>query len=183
MGVSLCAVFVFGATVSAQQKNATNPQVATTDLLKTRLEERKTRLKTKLTAAESQRLSAKCQAAQQKIGSFTNGGRQALPQYQAYVDKIEQLEQVLGSNGTKSSDLLAEVAGLKEKYQAINKAVSDLNQAVEDLKSMDCKQDPAAFKASLEDARSLAVQVNKAQADFLQYIAQTVKPTLQSLKG
>lgn len=151
-----------------------------------RVEERKVRIKTKLDAVQTRRIADRCVAAQTKIqqiidksGKKTDQNQKA---YEAYMDRLNELDKNLSDNGVKSTELLQQIAVVKEKYAALASATSTYQSALSDSKTLDCKADPTAFKAAVEDARAQTLVIKQSQKDLLQYIRLTLKPTLENLK-
>jgi DNA repair exonuclease SbcCD ATPase subunit len=174
-------VFISVVPVYAQ----TNSTSVSQEVFK-RIEERKTRLKTKLDSAQTKRLTERCTAAQDKIQQIIDKSVKknddAQKTYEAYINRLQELDQKLADNGTKSTELLQEIATLKEKYAALASASSTFQNALSDGKTLDCKKDPTAFKAAVDDARSQAEIIKKTRQDLWQYVHQKVIPTLETLK-
>lgn len=158
---------------------------ATADL-KTRTEERKTRLKTKLDAASTQKLSGKCVSAQAKLKVVSAKLRQTnekyLPKYEEFIQKAEKLELSLSDDGVKSSELLLQIGQAKTKYEAVKTAAAKLQTSLDDTVAMDCKADPAGFKSAVDDARAEAKLLTDAKQDLTKFARTNLKTTLQSVK-
>jgi hypothetical protein len=190
--VSAFAVITLVSSASAQ----TDPQQTTNDTptttttpteeAKKRVEERKARIKPQLNTAAKQRLASRCKGAQGKLQGFTTkvteSNKQALERYGAYITKVETLEKTLADNGTKSTELLSQIAETKVKYEAYKQAVESAKQSASDAGAIDCAKDPEGFKAALEDARTQATKIRETRIELKQYIQKTLRATLQSLK-
>lgn len=168
----------FGGLASAQTPIATD--------IKTRTEERKARLKIKLDAAASQRLSGRCVAAQAKLKVVSAKLRETndkyLPKYDAFIQRAEKLELSLSQDGVKSSELLGQIGEAKIKYETVKTAAAKLQVSLDDAVSMDCKADPIGFKATVEDARAESKVLTDAKQDLTKFARTNIKTTLQAVK-
>jgi hypothetical protein len=188
-GAFVAIAFVGSANAQTDpQQTTTTPTTTTmpTEEVKKRIEERKARVKPQLNTAAKQRIAARCKGAQGKLQGFTTkvteSNKQALERYGAYITKVETLEQTLADNGTKSTELLSQIAETKAKYETYKQAVDSAKQSASDASAIDCAKDPEGFKAALEDARSQATKIRESRIDLKQYIQKTLRATLQSLK-
>lgn len=168
----------FGGLAGAQAPAATD--------IKTRTEERKTRLKIKLDAAATQRLSGKCIAAQAKLKVVAAKLRETndkyLPKYDEFIQKAEKLELSLSEDGVKSSELLGQIGEAKTKYDTVKTTAAKLQTSLDDASNMDCKADPAGFKAAVDDARVEAKLLTDAKQDLTKFARTNIKTTLQAIK-
>ncbi len=199
---SLAFVHAEEITTSSQQSEPTSSQEATeteTKVLedtqaadyKTKLQERLTKrkqeLKTKLTKAQEARVKARCKAAQTiivKISTHakeTNTSRTEV--YNNIIKHLTSLSTKLKDAGKDTTDLDKEIADLQTKIDTFNTDMTQLRQAAADLSNMDCSSDPSSFKASLESVRSAREAVAKDSQAIRTYITETVKTTLNTLKG
>lgn len=162
------------------------PSSSTTDI-KTRSDERKARLKTKLDAATQKNISGKCVSAQAKLKMVSAKLRQTnenyLPKYEAFILKSEKLELSLSNSGVKSTDLLNQIGQAKLKYEAVKTAATALQASVDDASELDCKADPTSFKAAVDDARLQSKALTDAKQDLTKYARTTLKSTLQAIKA
>lgn len=162
------------------------PSSSTTDI-KTRSDERKARLKTKLDAATQKNISGKCVSAQAKLKMVSAKLRQTnenyLPKYEAFIQKSEKLELSLSNSGVKSTDLLNQIGQAKLKYEAVKTAATALQASVDDASELDCKADPTSFKAAVDDARLQSKALTDAKQDLTKYARTTLKSTLQAIKA
>lgn len=153
--------------------------------LQDRLAQRKNQLKTRLTAAQTTRLKDRCKPAQAKLNTF-HGKLRSIERSRvnAYDKIIDHLNALVSKVGDKAdtSDLQAQINTLKEKVEAFENDFTAYRQIVSDLHEMDCGADPAAFKASLESAKSLQSQLKTEAKDIRAYITETIKPTITALR-
>ncbi len=171
------------ATTEESQEMSAEDKAA---LLK-RLEERKTALKTRLTATEQQRLKSKCKASQGNLSSL-KGRIKGIDTsranvYRELVERLTKLSGKLKENGVDTAQLDSQIDELKTKIETFKTDLAAYKQAVSDLADMDCVQDPTAFKASLETARTAREKVNADAAAIKAYVKDTIKPTLQQLRS
>ncbi len=154
--------------------------------LKARIQEKKARLKTKLSNAELQRLALKCEPSQVKINTFLQGRyKNDTPyqaKYEAFIKRLEKLSVTLKQNNVDTTELDAQIVVLKQKYNAVQVAVANFRTSIADTKAINCKTDPTGFKASLEDARSKAAAVKQANQELEAYAKTTIKATLEKIR-
>lgn len=164
-------------TLSTEEKQA----------LTQRVTQRKDAMKTKLAAAEQQKIQSKCKSAQGVIAPLANGLETAhSKREQAYGGVIARLAMLLNKLKAQNVDttkLQSEIDALKAQYAQYQADMTTYKQAVTDLKSMDCASDPAGFKASLDSARAALAKVQTDAAGIKLYVKDTVKPTLQTLRN
>ncbi len=170
------------STTETQQPTAEDKAA----LLK-RLEERKAALKTKLTNAEQLRLKSKCKASQGNLSSLKgriNGIETSRTNvYRELVERLTKLSGKLKEKGADTSQLDSQISELKTKIDSFNSDLASYKEAVSDLAAMDCVQDPTAFKASLDTARTARQKVSDDAAAIKAYVKDTIKPTLQQLRA
>ncbi len=198
----LLALSLPAALVSAETSNpesttnnsATNTQTKqeaekalSPEELKARIQEKKTRLKTKLSNAEIQRLTLKCEPSQVKINTFLQGRyKNDTPyqaKYEAFIKRLEKLSATLKQNNVDTTELDAQIVVLKQKYNTVQVAVANFRTSIADTKAINCKTDPTGFKASLEDARAKAAAVKQANQELEGYAKTTVKATLEKIRA
>lgn len=135
------------------------PSKEDTTTLESRLAARKTAYKSMLPAAANAAIADKCSLSQSAIADVkTKDIKAAAIRFDAYNGLAKQLSYLvdnLSSQGVDASSLL----DAQNKFVgAINQYLvdaSDYRTAIDDAVTVDCKADPAGFKASLLDARSL----------------------------
>ena len=175
-------------TKSSTQSSAETTTLSTEEkqALTQRLTQRKDALKTKLAAAEQQRIQTKCKNAQGVIAPLANGIETAHTKreevYGGVIARLATLVGKLKAQNVDTTKLQSEIDALKTQYTQYQTDMTAYKQAVTDLKSMDCVSDPAGFKASLDAARTALAKVQTDAAGIKTYVKETVKPTLQSLR-
>lgn len=161
-------------------------ETTTTKTLAERLAERKEKLQTKLTNAQQNRLKARCKAAQGLLGSLgtrvkgVEKNRTAL--YDKVVEKLNGLVTRIGDQAD-TAELQAQIAVLEEKIAAFKTDITAYKQAISDLAEMDCVADPTAFRASLDEAKTLHAALLQTSKDIRAYINDAIKPTLQTIRA
>ncbi len=157
-----------------------------TELTK-RLSDRKTELKTKLSALESTKIKSKCTTSQgviSSLGQRVKGIETSHTEvYGNLVDRLTKLSTKLKDKGVDTTTLNSEITTLKAKIATFTTDLTAYKQTVKDLKTMDCVSDPTAFKASLETARTAREKVSKDATDIRTYLTVTIKPTLKELRS
>lgn len=175
------------SNTSSQTETETETEHGTTTTtLKQRIEARKAEFKVKLQAVEKARIMAKCAGAQGIITSVQNRSASAEKArtnvYNKLSDKLSSLITKLKAANVDTTELESELSGLQAKIKTFNTDMTTYKQAVSDLKDMDCKADPDAFKASLDDARKLREQLKTDATAIRTYVKDAIKPTLQTIR-
>lgn len=151
-----------------------------------RIEKFKTDLKTKLTAAKQTRLKARCKAAQGVITAFGTKVKANVPnRVRAYENALNHLDKFIDKAKTASLDtttLESQQTVLKQKIDAYKADLDEFQQAIGDLKDVDCVADPTGFQAALEAARTMRQGLIDQVNDIAKYVKETIKPTLVSLR-
>lgn len=166
----------------------TNTTLSTQDkyVLDKRLQSRVADMKTKLTTAQQEKLKVKCKSAQGIITSVGNKAEKAqtarTQAYGAVVANLSTLSTKLKAAGIDTTTLQSEIDTLKSKINTYNTDVANYKQVVADLSTMNCVQDPTSFQASLDAARAALNTVRTDATATRDYIKNTVKPTLETLK-
>jgi hypothetical protein len=172
----LCLTLIGVVAIKAAGADTTNTVLSNliqpgsnedTTTLEQRLSAR--RPKVQITAAEKASIAAKCSLAQTAINDRRTKDTKAasirLQTYNELVKRLTFLVDNLSSQGSDASELLN-----AENYfvNSINTYLADAGKyktAMDDLVVMDCKTDPAGFKASLTEARQLRTQLNTEAAN------------------
>lgn len=152
-----------------------------------RLIDRKTRLKTVLTAAETAKLKLKCVPSQTGSLRSLSGRIQGIETsrrevHKNLVNRLEKLVEKLKVKNVDTAELEAEIVVLKAKIATFDANLSLYKQAITDLKSMGCVTDPVSFKASLETARTLRETLVMDSAAIKSYVKDTIKPTIKAIR-
>lgn len=170
-------------TVPTAEPTATGPE---DKALLQRLEQRKARLKTKITALEQQKIQLKCKPAQGLLRSLS-GRIKGIETSRAEVygnllDRLTKMSTQLKAGNVGTSSLDTEITELQAKITTFNTDMASYKLTVSDLSVMDCAKDPTAFRATLELARAAHDTANKDSADIRNYVTATIKPTLVELR-
>lgn len=190
LGLGLGISTIQAPRIFAQNGSAGSTQAAPVDAkaeLNARLEARKAKQAARPNAAESTRLAARCQAAQQKIDAFskkTSASQQSFTeQYEGRRARLESVPQKLKEAGADTAKLDAAIAEANQQYQAWTAAAGTFNLSVSDLKSLDCKADPVAFKATLLSAREEAKTLHTLRVALHTYIKGPLHDALTEAKA
>lgn len=166
----LCAIVVMVVVLNVAYADTTNtvlsslitptsPEDSTT--LDQRLAAR--RAKVQLSAADKASIAAKCSLAQTALGDRKTKDTKAaairLQTYNELVRRLTFLVDNLSSQGNNAQELLN-----AQSYfvASINNYLNDAENYkvdMDDLVIMDCKSDPAGFRASLTDARTMRAKL------------------------
>ncbi len=151
-----------------------------------RLAERKAALKTRVTAAEQTRLTAKCKGAQTVTKTLTTRaatiGQNRSKVYDSISKDLAGLTAKLKENKIDTVTLEAQIAEFEAKVKTLQEDLATYKTALEDMTEMDCVKDPTGFKASLEEARTLREELAKQSTDIRVYLETTIKKTLQDIR-
>jgi hypothetical protein len=167
----LCLVIVGGLVFKAARADTTNTVLSnlitpSSDEDSTTLEQRLAarRPKVQLSAADKASIAAKCSLAQTAINDRrTKDTKAAAIRLQTYNELVKRLTFLVDNMSSQGSDA-SELLNAQNYFVAsINSYLTDAGKyktAMDDLVIMDCKTDPAGFKASLMEARQLRTQLN-----------------------
>lgn len=189
-------LFVVG-TVQADEQNSTTHQTTTTPkerktgneglTLQQRLDKYKADVKARLSNNEKTRVQIRCKAAQGKVsqlkGRITGLKQKRESAYGNLLDHLTELKDKLKAQGIDTTLYEQQVVVLQTKVDTYQTDIAKYEEAVNDLAAMDCAADPDAFKASLETARKLRLQVVQDGLAIREYLANTIKPMLQTLRA
>lgn len=151
-----------------------------------RVKERKDAAKLRLNNAEQTRIKNRCANAQgvvRNVEGRINGIQTSRTQvYGNLVDRLTKLEARLATKGVDTAELKTQITTLQEKIEKFNADLAAYKDAVADVAAMDCANDPIAFKASLEAARTARQQLKVDGADIKTYVNDTIKVTLKTIR-
>lgn len=175
-----------GADDTTTETTTTETEATPKKTLEERLTARKEAMKTKLTTVQQTRLKARCKASQGLINSLhtrvkgLEKNRTSL--YDKVVDKLNALVTKIGDKAD-TTELKAEIEILQQKIDHFKTDIATYRQTISDLGEMDCAADPAAFKSSLDEAKTLHAGLLQTSKDIRAYINDTIKPTLQNIRA
>jgi hypothetical protein len=167
-----------------QTEQTTKPSV---EEIKARVEERKAKHKLALGEAQKKILALKCKRAQGLINGLsqkasalqTNRARV----YDDITDRLTKLIEKLQAKGADTTELEENLAEYKTKVGAFKTNLAAYKLALEDMKDMDCIEDPEGFKASLEEARDIRDAMKEDAKAIRQYVVTVIKETLKEIRA
>lgn len=186
--LSLISVFLLCfLTVSAHAQDAQQSSPDENRALNQRVDERIQRLKVNLDSQEIQNLKTNCKSAQDKLNSIEES---AAAYYSAQNEKIgsiiNNLNRLIGSLEDEGHDAV----GIKQDLEAINKQKANIDkayenyiEAVNDSANMNCEENPAGFRSSVDDAKEQFTSLADYRKSLKDLIKVDLKETLISLKG
>lgn len=188
LALPLASGVVFANEENEQTTPTTSEKETESNDLKERWEQRKKDFKVSLTFAEKTKLKARCKPAQtgqiKKIGGRINGIQTSRSKVHENILKhLNNLVPKLQEAGLDTSDLETQIETLKTKIETFNTDFATYKQAVADLQEIDCVAEPDGFKASLEAARAALDQVRTDAKDIRNYVKETIKKELVSLRS
>ncbi len=153
---------------------------------KTRLDDNKTRLKTKISELDKKRITAKCKPSQALVGTAGKSTSAIAANRAKAFDKISARVQTLidrfKADGKDTALLEADLKVAQTKALTLSADFKLFDQSLIDLRLMDCVADPLAFQAALDTARAQLETTKTAAADLRTYISSTLKPAIEQLK-
>lgn len=103
--------------------------------------------------------------------------------YSEISTKLEELYKRLEAQAFETSKLKANLDELNSKLATFSADMKGYRQASEDMAQIDCRQDPVAFIAALETARTKHDALVVLVGDIREYVANTIKPTLLQVRS
>lgn len=183
----LAAVFsIFGVlalplTVIAQGQPAPTPPASSFDQ---RLAQRKAERNPTLDEKTQKRLENVCVNAQNKVRALQQKTTPALDnRTKTYQQMDAKLWVIIGKLKLAEKDTFklekqrADLAQKSDKFQSTSKLYQ---QALDDLVVVNCKADPAGFKALVDTARLYRTQLRAQTKDIQDYVVNDIKATLSS---
>jgi len=136
--------------------------------------------------AELTKMKLRCSVAQTNAKSLAS--RLATVQkkrntaYDSIQKSLNTLLTSLQAQAFETSSLQENINSLKTKVDKFKNDMNDYYQAVSDLATLDCANDPLAFIAALQAARKAHDAVIPQISDIRATIANTIKPTLTQIR-
>lgn len=169
---------------------STSDSTATTEAKKKEMTDRinkfKEQFKIKQTEAQKTVLKAKCTSAQGVVKKhhekFGNSVTKRTNAYKNLHDRLDKLVTKLKEKGVDTTTLEQQVTVLNTMLDNYNTDLTAYKQTLSDLKDVDCKTDPDAFKAALEAARAAHSKLVTDVTEIRAYLKDTIKSTLQAIK-
>ena len=173
--VFLAQTLALDAHVTAQQSN-----------LQQRVEQYQTKLQNQPTQGDLNKLKLRCDVAQEKLkGIGTKTGtiqEKRIAVYDSINKSLTDLTAALKAKNVAATELESQSKELKAKTDTFAADIAAYKQAVDDAASSDCKNDPLALKAALEDARTYHTKLTQEVADIRTYINNVIKVTLKQVR-
>lgn len=102
--------------------------------------------------------------------------------YSTISTELEELYKRLEAQAFETTKLKTNIDELNAKFATFSADMKGYRQASEDMVQIDCRKDPVAFIAALETARTKHDALVVQMSDIREYIANTIKPTLQQVR-
>ena len=151
-----------------------------------RLEALKSSLKVKLDEVTKKKIILKCKPAQTIVEGAEKAdtviGEKRRTAYSNIASKMDALVVKLKANNIDTTELEGVIATLKEKIATFTTDMSAYQQALTDLRTLDCATDPTAFQAALTSTRSAREKVRADALAIRDYVKTTLKPALETIK-
>ena len=167
----------YGSSINAQTQD---------ESLKQRVANYKKQLKREIKQNEQDKFKLRCEVAKAKVTNLSTRvntiQKNRTKAYENISVKLDKIYKRLNTQAFETSKLKANLDELNAKITTFNSQMKTYKTAVDDMKVIDCKDDPASFIAALEVARKSHEQLVTQVDDIRDYITNTVKPTLQQIK-
>lgn len=178
-GVVFCAVLVASLAGQAFSGAVLSAHGEEGSTLADRIAERKAKVQVQLDTAASDRLKAKCKAAQTVLKNMQqrnqNGHNNRKQRYEAISNKLTDIVSKLEKQNVNATELKNVMNQYKQKLAVFQDDFEHYNDALEDAIAMDCASDPAGFKVNLETLRSLRQKLIADAKDIKSLQPQLVK--------
>lgn len=151
-----------------------------------RVEQRQARIKQVLTTAQEKRLKARCKGAQLRIAAAQKVASKHYDEQDKRIEtllaKLTDFAQKQKQAGADTAKLDDALAALSQDAQSVKSGYESYISALNDSAAIDCEQDPAGFKVSLEDAREQFKTLKAARKELRKDLAQELLPILKEFK-
>lgn len=102
--------------------------------------------------------------------------------YSSISNQLEELYKRLEAQAFETSKLKTNLDELNAKLATFSADMKSYRQASADMIQINCRKEPIAFIAALETARTKHDALVVLVGDIREYIANTIKPTLQQVR-
>jgi DNA repair exonuclease SbcCD ATPase subunit len=102
--------------------------------------------------------------------------------YSSISNQLEELYKRLEAQAFETSKLKTNLDELNAKLATFSADMKSYRQASADMIQINCRKEPIAFIAALETARTKHDALVVLVSDIREYIANTIKPTLQQVR-
>jgi hypothetical protein len=190
---SACLVAGLATPALAQEASDSNEVLSTTQTtietkvktLQERLTERKAAQATKLTTTQTNRLKAKCEAAQVKIATHATRVSTSITKRTEAYNKVQAKLATLTDklkDKVDTTELSAALTTLDTKVADFQSVASKYEQTLADLAEVKCTEDATGFRASLDSAKTEQTAVADAAKAVRTQITDVIKPLLQAIR-
>lgn len=181
---ALLSLTSFAGIANAQRTNSSSEK--STEALNQRVEKRKDAAKVRLNALEKQAIQSRCKASQghlRRLSSRIVGISVSRGDvYTMLKNRLHDVSKRLEAKGIGTAELNNQITELEAKITTFNTDLQAYEQLISDLSSMDCAADPEGYRASLDEAKKTRTETVQAGVAIHDYLKNTIKPTLQSLR-
>lgn len=151
-----------------------------------RITKLKEQAKTRLTAAQQERIKSRCKNAQTHLNKTIDKTTRAQTNrdkiHAGLVERLTILESKLSSTGLDTMELKNQIATLKSTIDTFKADTNTYIKTLQDTAVVDCQADPDAFKLSLEAARESLKKIHTDAVAIRTIFINDVKPHLAVLK-
>jgi len=143
-------------------------------------------LKEEITTSQQDHIKLRCLAVQSnvktyalRIGTIKTDREEA---YDTILAKLNKLNKGLKAQAYDTTEFESDIAVLQGHVDEFKSAMKSYKQVVEDMTEIDCTKDPAAFKAALEEARRLHLELIGTIQTIRADLVNTIKTSLRQLR-
>jgi len=194
LALVFAAVIALAVPVFAQEdaQQDAEPSMGQTEsapaqTIEERQAKRRERITSTLTRKESEKLTARCKAAQVITANVTNRVEKVaetrVNKYNQLTSKLQSLSGRVAANGVDTTNLDAEIQEAQVLIDDFVALMEDHKMAIEDTSQIDCQADPSGFKLALEDARAQRKELKTAATAIKDQIKNGVKTELQNIRA
>lgn len=176
---------VVGPEATTMQTQTTESK-STKEARDARAAERKAKLKTVLDTTQKRRIEDRCVASQGKITTLKSKvqgyDKGYVVRYDTLLGKLSDISVKLKAKNLDTAKLDTATADLTTQVATFKSGVATYRQTIDDLTTMDCKADPAGFKAAVEASRSQLAALRSQVSVIRATLKDSVRPELQALR-
>lgn len=180
------ALLILAAFVPANAAPVNPTATDAKEALSQRVVKQKSAFPSVLTAAQQTKLKVVCKPAQTKANLVATAAKNKLElrqdRYQKISAQVKAITSQLTTSNVKTAEIEAQSQQLAQLVAAYDASQQTYQQALQDLKDVDCVVDPQGFNSLLLAARNARQKAVTDSQAIQAYIRTTIKPSLQAIK-
>mgnify|MGYP000331871394 CR=1 FL=1 len=140
----------------------------------------------KLEEVKSKRISERCKAAQGKVTSLkARVNKVVANRRKVYLEigqKFDTLITRLKTANVDTTKLETAREDIKTELAKLEDSMTNYENVLSDIESMDCVSDPSGFQAALDEARVLQKDLREQAQSFRDFVSTELKQLIQEAK-